>query len=275
MPAEHHLLECLRAAGTSSFKGNAAIVAAHPDDEVIGAGAQLHRFERIFIIHTTDGAPINMADASACGFASREGYSRARRTELACALERAGVPFDRTREIGLADQQASFHLAELAGRLAEALDDCAAGVVFTHPYEGGHPDHDATAFGVHAARALLRRSGKPLPEIIEFTSYNRLKGPMTVGEFLPNGPEPVRIALDASARERKREMMACFASQQWILKLFPVEFECFRMSPDYDFTQAPHQGSLNYEEFEWGMTGECWRSLARAALRQLGLDTPL
>ena len=86
---------------------------------------------------------------------------------------------------------------------------------------------------------------------------------------------PALPALDGSARERKREMMACFASQQWILKLFPVDFECFRVSPDYDFTQAPHQGPLNYEDFEWGMTGDCWRSLARAALRQLGLDTPL
>jgi LmbE family N-acetylglucosaminyl deacetylase len=275
MPAEHQLLECWRAAGTSSFKGNAAIVAAHPDDEVIGAGAQLHRFERISIIHTTDGAPVNMADASACGFATREEYSRARRLELARALEMAGVPFDRTREIGLADQQASFHLADLARRLTDIFQDFAAEVVLTHPYEGGHPDHDATAFGVHAARELLRRAGRPLPEIMEFTSYNRLKGPMTVGAFLPNGPEPVRIALDGSARERKRDMMACFASQQWILKLFPVDFECFRTSPDYDFTQAPHQGPLNYEEFEWGMTGDCWRSLACAALRELGLDTPL
>jgi hypothetical protein len=46
-------------------------------------------------------------------------------------------------------------------------------IVFTHPYEGGHPDHDFTAFAVHAA-CRLTKSTKSV--IAEFASYNA--GPM-------------------------------------------------------------------------------------------------
>ena len=34
-------------------------------------------------------------------------------------------------------------------------------VVLTHPYEGGHSDHDSTAFAVHLAAGILRRDGRP------------------------------------------------------------------------------------------------------------------
>ncbi len=33
------------------------IVVAHPDDETIGLGAQLRRFEDALLVHVTDGAP--------------------------------------------------------------------------------------------------------------------------------------------------------------------------------------------------------------------------
>ena len=40
--------------------------------------------------------------------------------------------------------------------------------VITHPYEGGHPDHDACAF---AARAAVRHSANKA-KLMEFTSYH-------------------------------------------------------------------------------------------------------
>jgi len=57
------------------------VVAAHPDDEIIGAGIWLHRNAResLHILHITDGSPHDMQDARAQGFATREAYSSARR----------------------------------------------------------------------------------------------------------------------------------------------------------------------------------------------------
>jgi LmbE family N-acetylglucosaminyl deacetylase len=122
-----------------------AVVVAHPDDEVIAAGARLPLLCNVSIVHVTDGAPRAMQDARAAGHATRDAYARARRGEAEAALALAGIPPRRLFALGIADQEASFRLAGLARRLARLLRERTMGVVLTHAYEGGHPDHDATA----------------------------------------------------------------------------------------------------------------------------------
>src|SRR5437868_11862366 len=68
-----------------------ALVVAHPDDEVIGAGAQFATWRDIQFVHVTDGAPRNLSDAKANGFADCEAYARARELELKTALNLAGL----------------------------------------------------------------------------------------------------------------------------------------------------------------------------------------
>jgi hypothetical protein len=106
------------------------------------------------------------------------------------------------------------------------------------------------------------------------TSYHSHRGEIEFGEFLPGHHNPViTLSLDAAARERKRAMIACHASQSHVLQRVPLEHERFRRAPNYDFTQPPHRGLLFYEQFPWGMTGSRWRELAAAATAQLGLAT--
>ena len=85
--------------------GRLAIVAAHPDDEVIGAGGHFPQLRDALFIHVTNGAPRNGRDATAFGFASPEDYARARADELAAALALAGIDQSQCREAGLSDQE--------------------------------------------------------------------------------------------------------------------------------------------------------------------------
>src|ERR1044071_4721885 len=79
------------------------IVAAHPDDETIGCGAQLWRFDDLLLVHVTDGAPRDGKDAAQYGFASVADYAAARRRELDAALA-AGEVTARRMHLDLPDQ---------------------------------------------------------------------------------------------------------------------------------------------------------------------------
>jgi LmbE family N-acetylglucosaminyl deacetylase len=249
------------------FPRRTALIAAHPDDEVIGAGAQLPRLDDLRLLHVTDGAPRNLLDATAAGFESREAYAVARRRELHRALKRVGHSPGRASNLGIVDQEAPFNMAQMTRNVVRWLRSTRPDIVLTHPYEGGHPDHDATAFAVHQALQLLRRSGENVPELIEFCSYHNAHGAMATGRFLPGRSEPeALVELSEEERELKRSLLECFATQQRTLSAFSLETEGFRPSPQYDFTQPPHSGTLYYEQFDWGMTGDRWRALACQAL---------
>lgn len=247
-----------------------ALVVAHPDDETIGAGALLPLFRRLLLVHVTDGAPRNLSDARATGFATAADYAAARRRELDAALVAGGVGAERAA-LGAADQGASFRMAELSLALASLIERHGARAVLTHPYEGGHPDHDATAFCAHAAASLLARGGDATPEVVEMAFYHAAPEGWTVGGFLPGGAAPTVVGLTGEERARKRAMLDAFATQAATLARFPVVDERFRPAPAYDFPAPPHAGELLYERFPWGMDGARWRRLAAEARRELGL----
>jgi LmbE family N-acetylglucosaminyl deacetylase len=252
-----------------------AVVVAHPDDEVIGAGCLLTELRNANLIHVTDGAPLDLCDAAAAGFRTREEYAEARRAELERALEFTRISPAGRRFMGLVDQEASLHLAALARELARVFEELRPEVVVTHPYEGGHPDHDATAFAVHAAVVTHRQKTgtNACPTLMEMTSYHERDGVRVTGEFLRNeGCEVVTREFSHEERGSKGKMLACFVTQERVLSWFPVVSERYRVAPRYDFTQPPHPGTLHYERFGWDMTGERWRALAKAALEELGLE---
>lgn len=248
------------------------MVAAHPDDECIGLGGLLPRLHGVAIVHVTDGAPRQRTWWGAPELSTRTAYARARRAELLRALALAGVDEACVRSLDLPDQEASLDLAGVAARMADVLGELRPEVVLTHPCEGGHPDHDAAAFAVHAARRILRRRGQPAPRVLEFTSYHaHPDGGLEVGAFLPAANvRAVEIVLTEAERDRKRCMLAAFATQRETLARFPVAVERYRAAPAYDFTAPPHAGALHYERHDWGCTGAEWRARAGEALRALG-----
>ncbi len=232
-------------------------VFAHPDDETVALGARLGRFRSATLVTVTDGAPRNEDDSRAHGFASLDEYRRARREELQGALRLAefdgeALCFD------IPDQEASHHLVEISRRLRELLRRMRPEVVFTHPYEGGHPDHDACAFAVHRAGA---------PTIVEAAFYHAGPQGIETGRFLV--PPWFTYQLSDSEADAKRALFACFPSQRETLSNFDPRSESFRIAPEYDFHRPPHPGRVFYESFNWGMTAERFCELARKADRAL------
>lgn len=244
------------------------IVGAHPDDETIGAGARLAVLPGATILCLTNGSPRNTADAMALGFAGAEEYEVARRREWWASLALVGVAPERARQLPFDDQDASYRFFEVTAAVEMALLSLAPAIVVTHPYEGGHPDHDAAAFAVYHACRLL---GDAAPVVLEFASYHAVDGKLRTGHFLPQASSPERVlTLRPEERERKQRQLAEFASQRKVLAAFGVETERFRVAPRYDFLEAPHPGKLYYETQSWGSLGTEWRARAKAALPALG-----
>jgi hypothetical protein len=152
----------------------------------------------------------------------------------------------------------------------EEQSRCFDEIVLTHPYEGGHTDHDATAFAVHLACGVLRREGVPAPIVLELTSYHNRDGRRVHSEFLPFWPVPTRrVDLPHEAQLLKARMFRYFTTQQKVLSAFPLNVERFRIAPRYIFTVPPHEGPLDYERYCTTISGAEWRANAEKALHIL------
>jgi LmbE family N-acetylglucosaminyl deacetylase len=247
-----------------------SIIVAHPADEVVGAGCLISKLVDVTVLHITDGAPPDMHDAMAAGFKERYEYAEARRQECLAALAIANVPEDRVVDFEITDQCAADCLADLTKKTATFLQQSGADIVVTHPYEGGHPDHDATAFATHAALRLMKQNGFRPPVVFEMALHPSTDFIAKLQEFLPGSDrETTTLLLDERARQLKQRMFACFETQRSSLEVSPLGPERFRQPLVYDFSAPPPGGRLYYEKFDWAPRGEEWQSLASKALADL------
>lgn len=248
------------------------IVVAHPDDESIGAGARLRHLGDAYVVDVTDGAPRDDACAQSHGCDTREEYAETRRRELRNALAVAGLPADRLISLDFVDGEATLRLAELCLKITELIDSLRPHVVLTHAYEGGHTDHDATAFAVHLACGVLRREGVRPPAVLELPSYHARGGQRVVQAFIPHeraDRDQRLVHLSDDDRELKQRIFECFQTQRSVLDGFSTAFERFRPAPRYVFTKPPHEGQLNYERYGNPERGQAWREQAHRVLRRL------
>jgi LmbE family N-acetylglucosaminyl deacetylase len=255
---------CLDPSGTPA---RTLVLAAHPDDEVIGASWLLTQLSEVHVLHVTDGTPLAGAAWRAVGGRTALESAGIRRAELLEAMAVAGIPPSSCARLGLTEGEAWRDLDTLVWGVVDAFMTWAPDLLLTHAYEGGHPDHDAAAFAAQAAVRVLSRMHLPVPALAEFTSYHRGDdGGLVTGEFLPD-PQPVfAVELGPDDRRRKRAMLRAFASRKRVLDTFTVDHEYYRAAPRYDFTRAPHAGPLFYETQPCSVTGGQWRAAAAATL---------
>jgi LmbE family N-acetylglucosaminyl deacetylase len=236
-----------------ALHGPFLFVAARPDDEVLGASWLLRRSPGCHVIHVTDGAPRDISLRPLHAPPTREDWARIREEESFAALALAGVNRDHLLSLSAVDQEASLELATLTHCLVALMKALRPTLLVVPPYEGGHPDSDAAAFISHAAVALVARTGRTPPVLLEMDSDHR---------GFPPAPEAQRVAtvaLTGAERAAKQRMLACYASRAQQLESFPLAREHYRAAPRYDFTRTPRP------------EGAPWRALARGALEELKL----
>jgi LmbE family N-acetylglucosaminyl deacetylase len=248
------------------------LIAAHPDDETAGIGAQLHRCQDLVLLHLTDGAPRSLTDARRHGFGDAASYAAARARELQAALAAGGVRPHRCYSLGLPDQSLGWSLVALTRRLARLVAELRPSIQITHAYEGGQPDHDAAAFAAQMAVAVQPPQTRPAR--LEFAGYHAADGSLAWGGFLDETGESGAIRLSAEERRRRSAMLDCFETQKSVLVFASRSEERLRPAPDYDFAQPPHAGALWYERMDWNMSGAEWRAEARTSLAALSRSAP-
>ena len=271
----------LRAAAGANFPraelshARILLLAAHPDDETIGASAILGRVPGTTVVYLTDGAPSDPQFRSPHVSGSRDLYACVRAEEAASALSFVDVPPERMLFLSGVDQEAIFRVAELLEEFLPIIREFKPSTIITHPYEGGHPDHDTAALVARLSTQIVRQNSEA-PEILEMTSYHSVDGNRVAGKFLSSSlisadprESEIQIALSPEERTRKARMLGCYVSQWHVLSDFPLEPEHLRRAPAYDFTRPPHEGQLWYESLRWPLTGARWRELAGQALSQL------
>jgi LmbE family N-acetylglucosaminyl deacetylase len=196
----------------------------------------------------------------------------ARARELERVMMLVGVPVADSFCLGLPDQEAGLNFARLARSLVRLFEERATETVLTHAYEGGHPDHDAIAFAVHAAAELRRAQGREIA-IVEMPFYHAGGAGWVVQRFASTArAKEISLALDEPARRLKEAMLAAHATQARTLKRFSLDAEHFRAAPRYGFGSLPNGGDLLYERYAWGMTGSRWLELAKVAAEELGVE---
>lgn len=241
--------------------GTLAVVVAHPDDEVIGAGGQLLRWAaawNLIVVNVTDGAPAHLHDARVAGFPDQSAYAAARCLELDDALKCLPSPPPVIR-LGAVDRGVSDDIESILGELACLIDRLRPDIIVTHAYEGGHPDHDAVAFAVQTLRA---EAGPRAFRHLELAGYHESAGGGLTTNRFPESPAcaAIRIRLTPEERRTKRRMLGCFRSQRATLAPFLCHEEWLRVAPAYDFSRPPNDGRIWYEYFGWGLRQEDWRA---------------
>lgn len=227
---------------SAQLHGRTMFLVAHPDDEVITFGALLQRVKQPLVVYATNGSPRDPYFWRDHG--TREAYSELRQREATRALAELGV--NAVEFLPFVDQELYLTLDTAYARVEEIARSFQPEAIVTLAYEGGHPDHDSCSL---LSSAIGTEFGIP---VWEGPIYNRAAG---VQAFATGEEGEV---LDLSESELQKKLNACkqYPSQGDFLGTFRLEREVVRPQAVYDYSRPPHEGKLNYEAWQWTMTGE-------------------
>jgi len=228
------------------------VIVAHPDDEAVACAALLQRMREPYVLFCTDGGPL---DPYFWGrFGSREAYSQLRKEEARTALSVLGVTeveFLKTQSgEHIIDQQLFQHLPQAFDAVLQVVKRVGPQTLLTLAYEGSHPDHDSCSF---ITSLVARELSLPAWEMPIEPFFHKVEHKFQKPR---SAPQPA-VSLHPTPEEvgRKRQSLEAYPSQGQFPPGLASMDETFRPLPDYDYALPPHQGVLNYESWQWKMTG--------------------
>lgn len=207
------------------------VLAAHPDDESLGACGLLQRSSCSHVVFCTSGEPLKRS-------ASYGALAQAREKEAQHALETVQVLT--CTFLRFYDQQLYLVMNDLFHRVLEVALTFACDGVLTHALEVGHPDHDACAvIGRHLADTLN------IP-VWEMPLYHKdAVGLWHLQTFRTYSKQEWILHLSGPERETKLRALACYQSQSAVTKFCDVRMERFREQSRCDLAfQAAFSNAL-------------------------------
>lgn len=232
--------------------GRTLVIVAHPDDEAVACGGLLQRVREPHVLFCTDGGPLDPYFWE--NYGEREAYTQLREKEARQALGEIGVSnveFVRTRSgQPIIDQQLFQHLHEAVPAVSDVVARIRPDALLTIAYEGGHPDHDSCSF---ITSVIAREQHLPAWEMPIEPLFKKVERRWQT--FLSPAQPAIPLHPTAGEVARKRRALRAYASQGNFDSIAGVD-ETFRPMPQYDYTRRPHQDILNYESWEWKMTGD-------------------
>jgi LmbE family N-acetylglucosaminyl deacetylase len=176
---------------------SAVILAAHPDDEVLGAGGVISLLAsagaRLRLVAVTDG------EASHPGHGDPAALARRRSRERAAALLALGAAAVEVVRLGLPDSALASRDREIVAALRDLVSGFAACLA---PWQGDvHADHEAV--GRAAGQVATRVFSYP----VWMWHWARPADPRVPWH------QAVRVPLPPVVANRKRTAIGCFASQ--------------------------------------------------------------
>jgi LmbE family N-acetylglucosaminyl deacetylase len=224
--------------------GGILVLAPHPDDEVVGFAALIGRRRAagvaVSVLFLTDGVP--PADLMWPWSRRRRAAKVARRRAEAvdsCRMLDAGV----AGFLDIPSRRLKDNLDLAGAAVVAAVERLGVDVLWVPAYEGGHQDHDAASFLAAGLAGIVAVREAPL--------YSFADGRVRRQEFIA-GPESAEEAvLTAEERERKRALLAVYASERGNLGYVGVEREALRPPPPTDYSRPPHPGKTFYQRFQW------------------------
>lgn len=233
--------------------GRTLIIVAHPDDEAVACAALLQRMREPYVLFCTDGGPLDPYFWGRHG--SREAYSLKRQKEARQSLNYlrvSNVEFLKTRSgEPIIDQQLFQHLPEAVEAVRQVVLRLRPDAMLTLAYEGGHPDHDSCNF---ITSILSRKLSIPAWEMPLEPFFH--KGPRRFQTLLSTPQPAVRLHPTADEIALKQQALEAYPSQGNFPAAISSADESFRPLPNYDYTLPPHEDVLNYESWQWPMTGK-------------------
>ncbi|CAK0749223.1 PIG-L family deacetylase [uncultured Gammaproteobacteria bacterium] len=224
------------------------ILAPHPDDEVVGAGAAIARARaagaNVAVLFLTTGVPARelLWPWSRGGLPA---WVARRRAEAGTAADCLG--FEIAGFLDFPTRTLRLNLCAARAAAVAALKRHRADRLWLPAWEGGHQDHDAA--NVLAATLIDREL--PGSAVWEFSEYNFRGGQVRTQEFPFPSADEVALALSVEEQGSKRRALALYASERGNLGYVSAGREVFRPLASYDYARPAHDGLLFYQRFQW------------------------